>query len=92
MAEKTTVPPVLYVPVRHSAMGVVEVVRLPMGDGKVALLAYTALDRLAKGCGEGQEWAMIFTSTLSAVNEEVPFTAVAFDVEFPDGLAQVIAA
>ena len=92
MTDKTTVPPVLYVPVRHNAAGDVEVVRLPMGDGKLALVAYTALDRLAKGCGEGQEWAMIFTSTLSSVKDETPFDAVAFDVEFPGGLGRAVAA
>lgn len=92
MSEMTTVPPVLYVPVRHNAAGDVEVVRMPMGEGKLALLAYTALDRLAKGCGEGQEWVMIFTSTLTSVKGEMPFVAVAFDVEFPNGLGRAIAA
>lgn len=92
MTDKTTVPPVLCVPVRHNAAGDVEIVRMPMGSGKLALLAYTALDRLAKGCGEGQEWVMIFTSTLSSVKDETPFDAVAFDVEFPDGLGRAVAA
>jgi hypothetical protein len=88
MAEKAIVPPVLYVPVRRNAQDSVEVVRLPMGEGRAALLVYTALDRLALGCGEGQEWTMIFTSTLSTVKKETPFDALAFDVVFPDGLAR----
>jgi len=86
MAEAITVPPVLYMPIRRSADGGVEVVRLPMGAGKSALVAYTALDRLAKGCGAGQEWTLVFTSTLDLVRGEAPFDAVAFDVHFPDGL------
>lgn len=90
MPEKTTVPPVLYVPTRRTPDGGVAVVCLPMGGGKSAMLAYTALDRLAKGCGEGQEWTLIFTSTLDEIKQETPFDAVAFDVDFPDGLAAAV--
>ncbi len=82
-------PPVLYVPVRRSESGTVETVRLPMDNGGMALVAFTALDRLARGCGEGQEWALVFTSTLDKVRAESPFDAVAFDVEFPGGLERV---
>lgn len=90
MPEKTTVPPVLYVPIRRTPDGGVAVVRMPMGQGRAALVAYTALDRLAKGCGEGQEWTLIFTSTLDEIKEEAHFDAVAFDVDFPDGLAVAV--
>ncbi len=81
-------PPVLYMPVRRADDGEVETVRLPMESGGLALVAYTALDRLARGCGEGQEWVLVFNSTLDKVRQEAPFDAVAFDVEFPEGLEQ----
>ncbi|WP_061962654.1 SAV_915 family protein [Demequina aurantiaca] len=90
MDDKTIVPPVLYVPVRRDGQGSVEVITMPMDNGGAALLAYTALDRLAKGCGAGQAWVTIFTSTLSTVKEESPFDALAFDVEFPGGLAKAM--
>lgn len=90
MSQETVVPPVLYVPVSLDDSGTSTAVTLPMGQGKRALIAYTALDRLAKGCGEGQGWTMVFTSTLSKVREESPFDAVAFDVDFPQGLEQAL--
>lgn len=92
MSEPTIVPPVLYVPVHPPEPEDARPVLLPMGGGKQALVAYTALDRLAKGCGEGQSWTLVNTAALARIQEESPFDAVAFDVEFPDGLQAAIQA
>lgn len=90
VSEPTVVPPVLYVPVHPPEPENAQAVLLPMGGGKQALVAYTALDRLAKGCGEGQSWTLVYTSALAKLQEEAPFDAVAFDVEFPGGLQAAI--
>lgn len=90
MSEETIVPPALYLPIRYTDDGQPRVARMAMEDGKQALLAYTALDRLAKGCGPDQAWSIVFTSTLPQISEETPFDAVVFDVEFPSGLAEAL--
>ncbi|TGN31351.1 SAV_915 family protein [Aeromicrobium chenweiae] len=57
--EPPMVPPVLYVPGgrgvgrRHGVVG--------LRDGRTALLAYTALDRLVDCCGDRQPWVLIET-------------------------------
>ncbi len=63
------VPPVVYLPVReHPEGGSYPEVR-PLTDGRTALLAYTALDRLADACGAGQPWVLFHTAQLGAVKE-----------------------
>ncbi|MFV0253749.1 MAG: SAV_915 family protein [Beutenbergiaceae bacterium] len=82
------VPPVLYLPVKRGDDTEVSVVRMPVAGGRSALLAYTALDRLASGCGEGQEWTLIFTERLPELVQQAHFDTIAFDVNFPGGLAK----
>lgn len=79
----TIVPPVLYLPVReHPEGGSFPEVR-KLKDGRSALLAYTALDRLADACGDNQPWALMHTSQLDKIKQEQPFDVVAFDQSLP---------
>lgn len=73
----------LYLPTRDKPDGtpIAEVRRLT--DGRAALLAYTALDRLSKHCGAKQQWIVIPTSRIGDVREAQPFDLVAFDVPLP---------
>lgn len=77
------VPPVLYLPVRpHPEGGNYPEVRR-LADGRMALLAYTALDRLADACGENQPWVLLHVADLSTIKAEHPFDVVAFDPRLP---------
>ncbi|NTW38485.1 MAG: hypothetical protein HGA44_01130 [Cellulomonadaceae bacterium] len=77
------VPPVLYVPVRpHPDIGNYPEVRT-LADGRLALLAYTALDRLADACGENQPWVLLSVSELGVIKAEHAFDVVAFDPQLP---------
>jgi hypothetical protein len=80
------VPPMLYLPVRpHPEGGNFPEVRT-LVDGRRALLAYTALDRLADACGENQPWVLLHVIDLAAIKAEYPFEVVAFDPRLPAAL------
>jgi hypothetical protein len=55
-------------------------------DGQLALLVYTALDRLVDCCGPHQPWVLMPTANLDRVDEHVPFDMILFDVEIPEDL------
>jgi hypothetical protein len=55
-------------------------------DGQLALLVYTALDRLVDCCGPNQPWVLMPTGKLDEVDEHVPFDMILFDVEIPEEL------
>lgn len=79
---RPVMPPMLYVPVRNPAVRkemVIDFLRL--SDGRIALAAYTALDRLVRGCGERQPWAMIPTSALGEIDKYQPYDVVLLDVD-----------
>lgn len=52
--------------------------RLP--DGRLALFAYTALDRLIAGCGTGQQWILLPTAKLDEIGERTPYDVILLDV------------
>ena len=80
------VPPVLYLPMREMPDDgyVAEVRTLP--DGRRALIAYTALDRLAEHCGAAQTWALVQTDGLGVIKDQQPFDVVSFDPFFAEHL------
>ncbi|KTR85580.1 hypothetical protein NS354_08640 [Leucobacter chromiiresistens] len=80
-------PPVLYVPVRESAAGRIAEVR-PTREGRRALLAYSALDRLLVHCGDAQPWVLVRLADLEVIMAEQPFDLVAFDPEIPVGFSE----
>lgn len=77
----TPIPPVLYVPCEPGSTA--DDARLTVRatrDGRRALLAYTALDRLVRCCGEGQPWALVPTAELDA---SASFDLLFLDVSIP---------
>lgn len=78
-------PPVLYLPVRTDADGnVTDIAMIRLGDGRVALLAYTALDRFIACCGPEQPWLLFFTHALGEIHAEKPFDVKMLDVMVPE--------
>lgn len=80
------VPPMLYLPVREDEDGSRTAEVRATQDGRRALLAYTALDRLALACGELQPWTLVPLSALEDLQAEQPFDLVAFDPDIPTNL------
>jgi len=81
------VPPVLYLPCEAGADEEAARIQLRrLEDGRVALFAYTALDRLGRCCGPRQPWVLYKTETLDALAAEHPFDLVVFDHEVPEEL------
>ncbi|WP_224785662.1 SAV_915 family protein [Microbacterium caowuchunii] len=78
------VPPALYLPLidNPDSEGQMAVVRR-LADGRMGLLAYTALDRLADKCGTRQPWMLLMTSELGRIQAGQPFDVVAFDLDVP---------
>jgi len=76
----------LYLPVKERLDGGQDALIRQLADGRMALLAYTALDRLAEKCGPNQAWIVVSTPNLDRVKELQPFEVVAFDLEIPQNL------
>ncbi|SUE14809.1 Uncharacterised protein [Rhodococcus gordoniae] len=82
----TVLPPYLHLPcadaVPDPADAVVDYRYL--GDGRIALLAYTALDRLHSCCGAGQPWLVLPTHVLPRLREAQPWDSLLLDVPIPE--------
>lgn len=79
------VPPVVYLPVDVDEAGAVRDVRMiKLGDGRVALCAYTALDRFVACWGAAQPWALVNTSDLPGIHDQKPFDVKLLDVLVPE--------
>lgn len=78
-SESAVIPPMLYLPVRRSPTNVESFEIRPLPDGRRALLAFTALDRLIGQCGAEQPWIVVQLEALSTVMEAQPFDLVSFD-------------
>ncbi len=52
-------------------------------DGQLALLVYSALDRLVACCGDQQPWVVMPTSQLDTVGQHISFDMILLDVEIP---------
>lgn len=81
-------PPALYLPTgpvsgtTDGGTGAnIELRRTP--DGRVALVAFTALDRLIDCCGEHQPWIMINTEHLPKIHQVNPYDVIVLDSELP---------
>jgi len=85
-APASTLPPVLYLPcVAHVSDPAQARVELrDTKDGRVALLAYTALDRLVRCCGPGQPWVLATTGALVELRRQYPFQLLLLDVMVPE--------
>lgn len=81
-------PPIVYVPLAEATSDVAEA-RLQYRttkDGRKALLAYSALDRLRDGMGASQPWAVFPTLHLQAFWDADRFDTVLLDLVVPPGL------
>lgn len=79
--QRAAVPPVLYLPVTGGGGNVAHEIEMrPTKDGRMALLAYTALDRLEQCCGPHQPWVLAETHRL----DELTQSGGGFDVLYLD--------
>ncbi|MGH3623061.1 MAG: SAV_915 family protein [Sciscionella sp.] len=80
------VPPMLYVPCESHRSGDEElsIDSRRMRDGRLALFAYTALDRLVNCCGPHQPWVLMPTAHLDEVDRHHPHDVILLDVEIPE--------
>ncbi|WP_182377002.1 SAV_915 family protein [Nocardioides sp. WS12] len=77
-------PPVVYLPVETDADGkVTDFKMLQLGDGRIALLGYTALDRFIDAWGDYQSWLLFETSKVDEIKEAKHFDVKLLDVEVP---------
>lgn len=78
-------PPVLYVPTAGAqANGETALDMRETKDGRLALLVYTALDRLVSCCGDEQPWTLMPTEALDAVNDAHPYDVILVDLAIPE--------
>ena len=85
--EHPFVPPALYLPstgVPNARGPEIELRRLK--DGRMALLAYTAVDRLVKCMGPNQPWLLFLTDNLGDLAEGQPFDVLMLDQRVPQEL------
>ena len=81
------VPPVLYLPCKAGSSVDLAMIELrELADGRVALMTYTALDRLAASCGEHQPWVLFKTESLEELRRTSPYDVVLFDQPIPEEL------
>ncbi len=78
-------PPALYLPcaAQESDPAELKIEMRRTRDGRWALLAYTALDRLLDGCGREQPWCLMPTANLGAVQRVDHFDLLLLDVVIP---------
>lgn len=86
---RQVIPPVMYLPASPGGGADGEPAEIEMRrllDGRVALLAYTALDRLADCCGSEQPWVLYKTDQLDELNKVSPYDVIVIDQPLPDEL------
>jgi len=79
-------PPMIYLPcMRHvTDPADIEVAYRETKDGRVAVLVYSALDRLKTCCGDEQPWFVMPSAYLDEMYGVRPFDLVLLDVIIPD--------
>ena len=82
-----TFPPVVYVPCATAQTGGELTIDLRVTrDGRLALLVYSAMDRLVAHCGPSQRWTVMLTRDLEQVREVTGFELVLLDLDIPEEL------
>lgn len=79
-------PPVVYLPCTDE-VSVVDHAALQFRttrDGRSAVLAYSALDRLHTCCGDGQPWMLVPLKALQQFHDAMPFDLLLLDVALPE--------
>ena len=81
------IPPALYLPsTGASNTRGAEIELRQMRDGRVALLAYTALDRLARCLGPNQPWVLYPTENLDQLEAVQSYDVIYLDTPVPRNL------
>lgn len=85
---RASIPPVVYLPLAgvSTIEGQVNIEVRETADGQKALLAYSALDRLAECCGPHQPYGVFETSSLETIREQTHYDVVYFDMVIPEEL------
>lgn len=78
-------PPVVYVPCAEEVQDPADArpVLRRARDGRLTLLAYSALDRLHDGCGYGQPWVLLPLDALDEVQRTQGVEMILLDVNIP---------
>lgn len=83
--QRAKVPPMLYLPTTGRGDGrFAEIEMRRMNDGRTALLAYTAMDRLLDSCGATQPWVLMETAKLGELEQTQPYDVIFLDMELPE--------
>jgi hypothetical protein len=87
-ARPMIVPPIVYVPCAPQQPGDAELTvdLRQTREGRLALLAYTALDRLVDCCGAEQPWAVMPTADLEQIRLATGFELILLDLQIPPEL------
>lgn len=81
------IPPALYLPSTGASNTRGAKIELrQMRDGRVALLAYTALDRLARCLGPNQPWVLYPTENLDQLEAVQSYDVIYLDTPVPRNL------
>jgi hypothetical protein len=80
------IPPVVYVPCAPTRPGDGELTvdLRQTRRGQLALLVYSALDRLVDCCGQDQPWTVMATTDLESVRVATGFEIILMDLEIPE--------
>lgn len=85
-------PPVVYVPcVPVVSRAEASACLRTTADGRTALLAYSALDRLHAGAGRDVPWALMTIQDLQDLHDEHPFDVLYMDLKIPEHARRVAA-
>ncbi|MGV9582965.1 SAV_915 family protein [Nocardia farcinica] len=79
-------PPVVYLPILTDVQQSedAQIMLRRTRDGRIACLAYSALDRLLNCCGNNQPWMWTPTVALDALQRSQPFDLLLLDVYIPE--------
>lgn len=79
-------PPVVYVPCAETTAEVADArpVMQRTKDGRLALLVYSAMDRLYECCGRNQPWFVLPTEALDELQRSQGFQLIVLDVRVPE--------
>lgn len=80
-------PPVVYVPCGPAPNPDEMIIDLrATKDGRLALLVYSAMDRLVAHCGPHQPWTVMFTKDLEQVRLATGFELILLDIDIPENM------
>jgi hypothetical protein len=85
------IPPVVYLACGHTERESFVPDRRTTEDGRVALLVYSALDRLLDCCGVHQPWVVVPTEKLDEIDRYAPYDVILLDTEIPAELRREVA-